>query len=609
MKSSARDEARPEPEGEVARLLAQARLRHLTSQWSRLGARAFIPLLLACAGVWKSVPAVLVILWPICFYLSIALRARAVRRYEGEDPAVALERLRHYPAIGGLSFSVPVCLFFPWLSLWQRGYLVILFGLVASFTVHLYSFYLPMYRRCIQSILLPFGAVWFVFGLLDYLRGGVTFDVAAACAVVLLGLSFVGFQYGAARSFADAFRESVMIRFEKDQLNQQLLREQAALREARDFAEEASRAKNQFLAAASHVLRQPMHTLSLLSAALGLRQLDPRSKAIVEKMGEALHTLGVELDMLLDIAKLDAGVVAIARAPTAVDELLGRLAREYEAAADRKGLRLECDCPTGLVAMTDPMQCERVVRNLLDNAIKYTDVGHVRVAGYSRGPMIGVEVEDTGCGIPEAERELIYREFYQINNPERDRTWGMGLGLAIVSRLVKMLEIKLSLESNPGRGSVFRLELPGSDAAPVIARELEVPSNSLRGCCVLVIDDEGSVRDAMRTILSEMGCAVQMEDALAASSTVRPDIVLADFRLRSRVTGIDVVRDIRATIGFVPALLISGDTAPDRIAEALASGLTLLHKPLTVERLGKAISEHVGTIHSGHRDRPASAAI
>jgi two-component system, sensor histidine kinase len=364
---------------------------------------------------------------------------------------------------------------------------------------------------------------------------------------------------------------------------------------ARQRAEEASRAKSRFLAAASHDLRQPLHTLSLYSAALGLHAPDGVSGEIAAHINKALGSLSALVDSLLDISKLDAGAVQPELQSVSVQPLVERIEADYRPVANAKGLEFRVVAP-GFFVETDPVLLERLVRNLVDNAFKYTAAGGVTVVA-ERSERIGhITVRDTGPGIPASEREHIFEEFYQIGNPERDRSEGLGLGLAIVRRLAHLLGLEVMLESRLGCGSTFTVTMPlareGSTEPPAPAA---ADAGVLEGARVLVIDDEPEVRAGMRALLERLGCRVVVcggyaeADRLLDEGAPEPELIVADFRLRQHENGIDTVHRLRLRLGPVPALLVSGDTAPERLREARWSGLPLLHKPVSAEKLTEAM--------------------
>jgi signal transduction histidine kinase len=361
----------------------------------------------------------------------------------------------------------------------------------------------------------------------------------------------------------------------------------------------ANLARSRFLAAASHDLRQPLHTLSLYSAALKLHAADGTTGEIASHINKALASLSALVDSLLDISKLDAGAVQPEPQNVNLKTVIERIEADYRPLANGKGLEFHVVAPDLLVE-TDPVLLERLVRNLVDNAFKYTAAGSVTLSAELRARMAHITVRDTGMGIPEAERERVFEEFYQIGNPERDRVQGLGLGLAIVQRIAQLLGLELTLESEPGRGSTFDVTLPpaaerrASPRAPA-ARDAAAPP-ALDGARILVIDDESDVRAGMRTLLEQLGCRVAVcsgyadaERLLAEDGLEDVHVIVSDFRLRAHENGIDTVRRLRERLGDVPALLVSGDTAPERLREAQSSGLPLLHKPVSADKLTEAI--------------------
>jgi signal transduction histidine kinase len=368
---------------------------------------------------------------------------------------------------------------------------------------------------------------------------------------------------------------------------------------ARQRAEEASRAKSRFLASASHDLRQPLHTLSLYSAALKLRAPEGDTGEIASHINQAIAALSVLVDSLLDVSKLEAGVVQPQPQPVSVRALVERIEADYRPVANRKELEFRV-AAADVWVQSDPVLLERLVRNLADNAFKYTIAGGVTLAAEPSEDAVRITVRDTGPGIPEAERERIFEEFYQIGNPERDRSQGLGLGLAIVRRLAQLLELEVALETEPGRGSTFAVTVPSAPEAGAMPHApgvlVATSSHALDGTNVLVIDDEPEVRSGMRALLEQLGCRVSLcggydeAERLLDEQALAPDLIVADFRLRRHENGIDTVRRLRARLGNVPALLVSGDTAPERLHEARSSGMPLLHKPVSAEKLTEAMA-------------------
>jgi len=413
------------------------------------------------------------------------------------------------------------------------------------------------------------------------------------------GLAFLIFMYLGiavllARNMNETLRENIRLKYE----NVELIEE---LRERRIVAEQASRDKTRFLAAASHDLRQPVHALSLFHEALKRELSGRRRGEILEKAASSLQSLEDLLSSLLDISRLDAGVEEPKSISFSVRALLQGLYEEFLPQATEQGLKLRLH--TADIAITsDMVMLANLIRNLLSNAIRYTPEGGILLASRRRGDGVVIEVWDTGIGIAERDRERIFSEFQQLNNPERDRTKGLGLGLAICRRLAVLLHGELSVDSREGAGSVFRLKLSAvsSHVVPAEANgeySQEPGGDCLHGRRVLIVDDERQVRVAMKAMLDTYRCDVWLADGEAQAQRLLaekgpPDIVLSDLRLRDDESGVEVIRNLRKQSGsMLPALLISGDTSPERLKQARASRLVMLHKPVKPANLRSALED------------------
>jgi signal transduction histidine kinase/ActR/RegA family two-component response regulator len=390
-------------------------------------------------------------------------------------------------------------------------------------------------------------------------------------------------------------QRSIELRFENEGLvarlrdqTQRALEARQLAEEALNDAEEANRAKAVFLASASHDLRQPLHAAGLFLGALGRADLTERQTQLWAQVQASNQAASEMLNTLMDFSKVDAGVVRPQPRSFALQDLFHKLDRELGPWALDKGLAFRMrDTPVVLYA--DPCLVELMLRNLVLNAIRYTERGAVLLACRRRGPRAVIEVWDTGVGIPAAQHQAIFREFHQLGNPERDRRKGLGLGLAIVDGLARAMGVDIGLASQPGRGSVFRLSLPISTHA-VMNEDVVQPQGQLDGLRVLLIDDDESVRVAMSELMAAWGCHCEAvasgEESLLKLDDFAPDVILADYRLRSHRTGLQAVQALWGCMDTpVPAVIITGDTAAERLREAHATGLTLLHKPVPAERL------------------------
>jgi signal transduction histidine kinase/CheY-like chemotaxis protein len=380
--------------------------------------------------------------------------------------------------------------------------------------------------------------------------------------------------------------------------------------QAREQAEQANQAKTRFLAAASHDLRQPLQALNLFVNVLSSRDHDEKTREIVEHIGESTQALESLLNALLDISKLDAGLIVPEFGDVRVDNLFARLENQFAPLAVAKGLRLEIK-PLPLVLRTDPTLIENIMRNLIANAVRYTQKGRVLIRCRKVGNNAMLTVEDTGPGIPEDQRETIFQEFSRLGRKrggaEGDTEGGLGLGLAIVERLAYLLGHRVNIASSPKPGSVFIVEVPLS----LNRRDRDeggetVSSMSRSKARILVVDDDPEVLLAMREQLEDWGysveAALKLEQALALISPDEPalDLILADYRLGDGITGDQAIGAIRGRLGYdVPGLLITGDTAPDRLREAHLSGFLLLHKPVSPATLHHAIADAMAADNQG----------
>ena len=445
--------------------------------------------------------------------------------------------------------------------------------------------------------------LWFSMTMILPLMG----TLVAAGGDFYRPLGLIGFLYlFAISAFAVNNHKSVMdairLRFENRELVDRLSEQKAAADASRQEAESANLAKSRFLAAASHDLRQPLHALGLFQNALEMH-VHPGGEQIMHRMKASIDALGGLFDGLLDISKLDAGVVDVHPRSIMLEPLLSTLAAEFRAEAEEKGLSLERQTDDVCVR-ADPVMLERILRNLLSNAIRYTDSGRVRVVAFRQGEEVQISVEDTGRGIPEEDWENIFSEYHQLRTSDRDRAKGFGLGLAIVHRLCRLMDARLTMTSKQGQGSVFTIALPiGSGTKHEVPTSL--PAWDLRGATILVIDDEPDILESMTEVLARWGCrtlaATSLADAMRAvdSSEQAVTAIVADYRLGDSETGIDAVARIREEVNDqVPAILVSGDTAPDRLKEVAESGLRLLHKPVSPAALRTALFQEVVSYRS-----------
>jgi signal transduction histidine kinase/CheY-like chemotaxis protein len=544
----------------------------------------FVGTVLIFAIAYDAVPHYWAIGWIVTVLAILALRYFVLTRLPGRTDVPSRVRLRIAVLLSGINGCIhgSAVAFFPYLLEFERfvAFMVILAfcaGAVSS-TVG----YRPVFLAYLLPALSPLAVLWMVnFG------GDVEWHhVYVGLVTLLYGAVLVRLAYQAFR----LFRESFEIRLQHVDLNQRLT---AAL----DQSRVANAAKTRFLAVASHDLRQPVHALALFASSLSRRNLDGHTRELAQHIDSAIDTLSTQLDALLDISRLDAGIVKPNPAPVDLGHMLARLHVQFEPLADEKSLTVTVSCAPQTVVTTDETLLEQIVRNLLGNAIKYTDSGSIAIVVRAEGEHVLLTVKDTGRGIPLDAQRHVFEEFYQVDNPGHDRSRGLGLGLAITKRLVDLLGLRLTMQSAVGLGTAFTLELPRAAmrAEPPRAPQARVELGLKQA---LVVDDAPEIREAMRILLEDVGCRVQLAettaDAMRDASESRPDIVISDLRLRGGDTGLDTIRQLRALYPGLPAILVTGDSTAESLRAALDAGIRLLHKPVRPDTLIAAIHELCG---------------
>ncbi|WP_247895224.1 hybrid sensor histidine kinase/response regulator [Azospirillum brasilense] len=382
-----------------------------------------------------------------------------------------------------------------------------------------------------------------------------------------------------------------------------------ALQRAKEEADEANRAKSKFLAAASHDLRQPMQSMFLFTGILHRFIKDERGQRSLEMLERGLDTLKGLLDSLLDVSRLDAGAVDPRLEPFALNSLLDEIAASYAPILESKKLAFRIVQDRAATVLSDRVLLGRMVRNLLENAVKYTERGAVQIAvrtqdgktqdGKTQDGRVRIEVSDTGIGIPPDQLTQIFAEFHQINNPERDRARGLGLGLAIVQRLSAILDHPVEVKSQPDRGSVFAITVPLAAVETAPAPPPMTASAFTGGAeapHALLVDDDAIVLLGLRDMFREWGYEVRIagstDEAVAKieADGRMPDVMLVDYRLREGRVGTEAVVRVRAMAGWdVPAMILTGEAGPECETDAAAHGLEVVRKPVTPRQLRRVL--------------------
>jgi two-component system CheB/CheR fusion protein len=394
-----------------------------------------------------------------------------------------------------------------------------------------------------------------------------------------------------------------------------------ALEAAKRQAQLANVAKSRFLAAASHDLRQPLQTLALLQGLLAKAVEGERAQKLVARLDETLGTISSMLNTLLDINQIDAGTVGVEMADFPISDLLDRLRDEFSYHAQAQGLALRV-VQCGLSIRTDPRLLEQMIRNLLSNALKYTRRGKVLLGCRRHQGMLSIEVWDTGVGIPEGELQAIFEEYHQLDNVARERNRGLGLGLSIVQRLAKLLGHRVSVRSQPGKGSVFAIEvtLPPSAAEPQRERHRHgmddgIVEGSRRSGAILVVEDDPEVRELLELLLTHEGHrAAAAHDGkaaleLVARGTIRPDLIVADYNLPNGMNGLQVTAKLREVLDrVIPVIILTGDISTGALRSIALQNCVQLNKPVKVNELTQAIQRLLPVSQPAVRSRAPHAA-
>lgn len=422
---------------------------------------------------------------------------------------------------------------------------------------------------------------------------------------VLMNLLLKPDQEGLVEGFVADITERKLAQERLQQLNDELEQRVNArtdeLLEARDAAEAANRSKDKYLAAASHDLLQPLNAARLLISTLRERKLPDIEQVLVERTHQALEGAEDLLTDLLDISRLDQAAVKPDIALYRLDELLGPLVSEFQSVAEADGLHLRVHMGDYAIR-TDLRLMTRILRNFLSNACRYTDQGSILLAARPRGEMLRLEVWDTGRGIATDRLDSIFLEFNQLDVGRAADRKGVGLGLAIVERIAKILEYRVQVHSLPGRGSRFSIEVPMSREVPLpisLAAPQPGTGNPLPGRRLLVLDNEVSILDSMRALLGQWGCevvtATDQASALSALAGRAPELILADYHLDHGVVGCEVVRHLREHFAQpIPAVIITADRTDQCRRSLRRLDAPLLNKPVKPGKLRAVLSQLLG---------------
>lgn len=543
------------------------------------------------AVLWHTGQGTALLLWLLAVYMLTGLRWW-VRRHFNKlgahfDPQYWIRVAIQFTAASGILWGLAGVMFFSTNPMVLMALSIFLAAMVAG-AVSSHACHTPAYVAFALPASLPFIALclW---------QKTPFFAILATVALVFV---LINIHYG--RNLQNMVIQSIRLRFQNAELIGELTLQKRV-------AEQASVAKTRFLAAASHDLRQPVQAIELLVDALGEDLANHPSRGLLDRIQEAGHGLRNLLNALLDSAKINAAAITAKPRHIQLAPLLKRICNELATQAQHKGLDIRV-AKTKACAYTDPALLELILRNYVENAIKYTPEGRVLIGCRKQGGQIRIEVHDTGIGIPASAQETVFQEFYQLGNPERDKAKGLGLGLYIAHSLGKLLNHDIGVNSTVDKGSMFYVTVPQGDANHLLDEPSRVQAGGktpLTGKTVLLIDDDDLVRASVTEMLNRWQCStIAAEDAETALRILMargrmPDAIVADYRLRNKSTGVQAIQSLQAQLGNVPAVILTGDTAPSRIQEARNSGFLILHKPLSGVQLRSTLSELMSTQTTG----------
>jgi signal transduction histidine kinase len=560
----------------------------------------FLGMVVVTAAYWRHVPNHLLWAWTIAFtvmwvgrFIGLLSYDRAMLQGRRNDE-LWLRRWNIGALIGASLWSVAGMLFYAYGGWFER----------ITLMLSIYSFAIGAvpYMASQPKLFLSCMGLYFVPMIGRTALNGGENDLALAGVWCLMCLCTLAL----GRAFHNVFGEMVSLRVHTLDLAQRLRGEMAVAEAAQREAELANRAKTQFFAAASHDLRQPLHAMGLFAEALRQRVKDPEVAQLVNSINSSVDALEGLFSELLDITKIDTGGVDMQAEHFSMRDLFERLRLTFEPNAFEKGLMLRFRGEQHH-AYADPLLVERILRNLVSNAIRYTEDGGVLVACRRRGDQLCLQVFDSGIGIAEKEQGRIFEEFYQTQSSrplEPHHRKGLGLGLAIVKRLADMMETPLTVRSRVGHGTVFTFFLPVGRAPRLQA--MSPPSRPALGMTldrrhIVVVEDEAAVMEGLQVLLKGWGATVDAFDSVEAVSQwadgapARPDLLIVDYRLPQQLTGVDAIRALRQRFGpQLPVIMITGSTMTGHEEEARKYDFHLLIKPVVPTKLRAMIAFKLG---------------
>lgn len=538
----------------------------------------FLLVLVFAFGLVDLLPIQHVAIWGFCALLIAMLFGvfgyffRKISRYEPKVVAIWQNLVLINCSLIGLSWGGASAYFYPMLPESYQPYSLITIVIVISVYFPVLMNFLKFYSVFALSLMLPF-----ISSVISSQNGSSSFWVLVLLGYLSLMLAFANW--------------SSRKEFERIRLQLELFEQNQKVKEAND-------SKSRFLASASHDLRQPLQALGFYIVTLSDFLREPHKKSIFDKTLKAYQALENLLNQLLNISKLNANLIEIVKSDFSMKELFNKLKNDYEMRAIDRGLSIDFTTQNNY-AYSDIVSVERILRNLLENALRYTKRGFILARCFEENGQLIVQVSDTGIGIDQEHIKKIFDEFYQVKNPERDRNKGFGLGLYAVERLANLLDTTIKVDSKAGKGSTFSIVLPmGQKPKEEKTKVKERVSGDevLQDRIVLLVDDDEVVLDSISELFFRWGCQVltagTYQEALdiIVVEEIIPELMVVDYRLPKHQTGVELVRDIRKRCGeSIPCVILTGDTGEESLSHINSSGLSFIHKPANPDRLKRKV--------------------
>jgi len=478
-------------------------------------------------------------------------------------------------------------LFFPELGLDHRLLISLVIVGTSGGASAVNAGYPLLYLGFVVPCMVPLAIFWMI-NPGDQLSSLASMAVGLMCIMQLLLMTVLG------RENFTTFLAFIELSNKQSAMSDELSKALHKAESQQKHAEASNQSKTRFLAAASHDLRQPVHVVSMLGAALETMVKQERVKDVVRDMNQAVKSLSRQLNELLDIAKLDSITVSPELRQLELRSAVGLVMDELRGDAMVKGLELHNAVDRGTYVYSDNALLSQILRNVVGNAIKYTTEGGVKLSANRVGDFVKLDILDTGIGMSKVEQQHIFEEFFQIDNPERSKDKGIGLGLSIVDRLAKRLSHELSITSEAGEGTCVSIKIAACDQANIegqLSKSAQVKQTSdvIFNCWVHLVDDEPAVQMSMRKLLEEMGCLVtstsSTSETIEFMETNRPDIALVDYRLRGDDSGIKTLNAMNELCPKVQRVMVTGETYLHLAENGLTESVDVLHKPVSKTEL------------------------